>query len=129
MTTGVHPSDGKETSWDGADAQVYRGERTRATDNGPIACRRGSSSRHFCKPLLLRQWEKEGLARLPGWGKTIEVAGASLVVVQITDVSQTKWIEEGWFRFDSKREWELYGSSLKKREYLLFFYYRLDFLC
>lgn len=25
------------------------------------------------------------------------------VVVQITDVSQTKWIEEGWFRFDSKR--------------------------
>ena len=35
MTTGVHPSDGKETSWDGADAQVYRGERTRATDNGP----------------------------------------------------------------------------------------------
>ena len=66
MTTGVHPSDGKETSWDGADAQVYRGERTRATDNGPIACRRGSSSRHFCKPLLLRQWEKEGLARLPG---------------------------------------------------------------
>lgn len=50
------------------------------------------------------------------------------VVVQ-TDVSQTKWIEEGWFRFDSKREWELYGSSLRKREYLLFFYYRLDFLC
>lgn len=53
------------------------------------------------------------------------------VVVQITDVSQTKWIEEGWFRFDSKREWELYGSSLREREreYLLFFYYRLDFLC
>ena len=25
------------------------------------------------------------------------------MVVQITDVSQTKWIEEGWFRFDSKR--------------------------
>lgn len=57
--------------------------------------------RHFWKPLL-RQWEKEGLARLRGWGKTIEVARC--LDVQITDVSQTKWMLKRVvsFRFEER---------------------------
>lgn len=43
MTTGVHQSVEKKLPGT-AQMHDYRGERTRATDKGPIACRRGSST-------------------------------------------------------------------------------------